>query len=178
MIVGEKHGASPMCEGIIAAALLLTAPVDPPHPECPALAEVLRADILTLCVDAEVLDSSGEMARPPDLDTLRRRLVELHGAPLVGEAARFPGLDTIYNAQQLNRAARRRLEARLAIDCFNEDGIRWAIAECERRHCIWSALWDAQSSGYVVPRRHALALLRDLVGAPAFYSGAIPGPVP
>lgn len=162
--------------GIIAAALLLSQPTDPPHPECPALASVLRADLTALALDAEALDVRELL---PDLATLRGRLERLHGAPCAGEVERFPALPHVRDCLWLNRQFRAYLVRRLAIDLVHAEDLYAAIADTDRLHRAWDLLREAQEpSGLVCGRRQALAELRHAIGAGAFYASRMPPPVP
>jgi len=172
------------CE-VLLAAVLLTSPKEPATPVPSAgWLEALRPSLLTLAMDAEVVDPrekgfvlGNDLAG--DLAMLQGRYQEMVRAPLVGEGQRFPDRKLINEFLALNRAYRNQLTARLAIDLVYSEELRTAIAETDQLYQIWDTVRDARCEYYYVTvRRQALQLLRDLVGPEAFYSGQMPPHVP
>ena len=167
------------CEIVLAAALL-TAPKDAPTPV--AWIEILRPTILTLALDSEILDPRERVfLQDPtgDLEMLRGRNEEFLSYPQLGECNRYPPRKTLNDFLALNRSFRNDLNARLAIDLIHADVIREAIVETDQLYQVWDTVRDAQCEYYYVTvRRQALKLLRDLIGAEAFYTGYLPPSIP
>jgi len=172
------------CE-VLLAAVLLTSPKETSVPaEQAGWLEVLRPTFLTLAMDAEILDArekgfvlGNDVAG--DLAMLQGRFQELARAPLVGEGHRFPDRKLINEFLALNRAYRNQLTARLAIDLVYAEELRAAIVETDQLYQVWDTVRDARCEYYYVTvRRQALQLLRDLIGAEAFYAGQLPPHVP
>lgn len=170
---------------VLLAAVLLTSPKESTVPvQDAAWLEALRPALLTLAMDAEVLDAREKgfvlgHDVTGDLAMLQGRFQELQKAPLVGEGQRFPDRKLINEFLALNRAYRNQLTARLAIDLVYSEELRTAIAETDQLYQIWDTVRDARCDYYYVTvRRQALQLLRDLIGAEAFYSGQMPPHVP
>jgi len=172
------------CE-ILVAAVLLTSPKEPAlSADHNGWLEALRPALLTLAMDAEVLDPrekgfvlGHDVAG--DLAMLQGRFQELARAPQVGEGQRFPDRKVINESLALNRAYRNQLSARLAIDLVYSEELRAAIADTDQLYQIWDTVRDARCEYYYVTvRRQALQLLRDLIGAEAFNSGQMPPHVP
>ena len=119
------------CE-VLLAAVLLTSPKETAVPaQYAGWLEAMRPALLTLAMDAEVLDprEKGFVLGHDvvgDLAMLQGRYQELTRAPLVGEGQRFPDRKLINEFLALNRAYRNQLTARLA-----QDGVtaRAAIAD-------------------------------------------------
>jgi hypothetical protein len=169
------------------AAVLLTTPSDgTPSPEVHAWSEACRPALLALALDAEILDKretpqflvlAQDFTR--DLRDLQGRFRDLAFAPLVEEAARFPDRHTINDFLAFNRGYRAELIARLEVDTIHAEQLRLAIAETDDLHHLWNAARDARCAYYYITvRRQALLLLRDLMGAEAFYAGVMPPYVP
>lgn len=172
------------CEVVLAAALL-TAPKELPMPanQAPCI-EALRPSLLALAIDAEILDPrerSFVMTQDPicDLAMIQGRNEELARAPQLGECQRFPERKIINDFLALNRSYRHDLNARLAIDLIHGEELRTAIVETDQLYQVWDTVRDARCDYYYVTvRRQSLQLLRDLIGAEAFYSGQMPPNVP
>jgi hypothetical protein len=149
-----------------------------------AWVEVLRPSVLALAMDAEVLDPREKgfvMGQDVlgDLAMLQGRYVEFYKAPLLSEGTRFPDRKLINEFLALNRSYRNQLTQRLAIDLVYSEEIRTAIQETDQLYQIWDTVRDARCDYYYVTvRRQALSLLRDLIGAEAFYTGELPPHVP
>ena len=172
------------CEIVLAAALL-TAPKDLPVPPNQAgWVEVMRPALLALAIDAEILDPREKaflLTQDPigDLTMLQSRNDELSRAPHLGDCQRFPERKMINDFLALNRSYRNDLNARLAIDLVHLEVLRTAIGETDQLYQVWDTVRDARCDYYYVTvRRQALQLLRDLIGAEAFYSGQMPPNVP
>ncbi len=170
------------CEIVLAAALL-TASKDSP-PVDVAWIEVLRPTILALALDSEILDPrehSFLLTQDPntDLEMLRGRNEEFLSYPQLGECNRYPTRKTLNDFLALNRSFRNDLNKRLEVDLFHADVIREAIVETDQLYQVWDTVRDAQCDYYYVTvRRQSLKLLRDLIGAEAFYSGYLPPNIP
>jgi hypothetical protein len=172
------------CE-IVLAAVLLSAPKDlPVLAEQATWVEAMRPCVLALAIDAEILDPRERafliMQDPAgDLAMLRGRNEEFARAPLLDECQRFPERKLINDFLALNRSYRNDLNARLAIDLVHMEELRTAICETDQLYQVWDTVRDARCDYYYVTvRRQSLQLLRDLIGAEAFYSGQMPPNVP
>jgi hypothetical protein len=171
------------CEIILAAALL-SAPKGTAVPEQTAWVEGMRPCLLTLAIDGEILDPRERaflMTQNPvvDLGVLQGRNEEFARAPMLGECDRFPERKLINDYLALNRSYRNDLNMRLAIDLVHMEELRTAIAETDQLYQAWDTVRDARCDYYYVTvRRQSLQLLRDLIGAEAFYSGQMPPNVP
>ena len=172
------------CEIILAAAIL-TAPKDLPLPPNQAVwVEALRPALLTLAVDAEILDPRERaflLTQDPagDLAVLQSRNDDLARAPRLGDCHRFPERKLINDFLALNRSYKNDLNARLAIDLVHAEVLRTAIVEPDQLYQVWDSIRDARCDYYYVTvRRQALSLLRDLIGGEAFYNGVMPPNVP
>ena len=172
------------CEIILAAALL-TAPKDLPVPPSQSgWVEVMRPSLLTLAIDAEILDPrerafllSQDLLG--DLAMLQGRNEDLARAPMLGECQRFPERKLINDFLALNRSYRNDLNARMSIDVVHLEELRTAIVETDQLYQVWDTVRDARCDYYYVTvRRQAMQLLRDLIGSEAFYSGHMPPHVP
>lgn len=169
------------CECLLAAALL-TSP--PEAPRCSGAAEVLGASLLTLAVDLEILDPRETSFLfvndcAGDCAMLAGRARDMNRMPALDEGLRFPDRRTVNDFLALNRAYRNQLTSRLAFDLVHAEELRTAILETDQLYQIWDAVRDARCEYYYVPvRRQSLQLLRDLVGADAFVTGALPPHVP
>jgi hypothetical protein len=172
------------CE-IVLAALMLSAPKDlPVSADQAAFAHGMRPTLLALAIDGEILDPRERtflLTQDPagDLAMLRGRTEEFARTPLLGESQRFPERKQINDLLALNRAYRNDLNARLAIDLVHMEELRTAIVETDQLYHVWDTVRDARCDYYYVTvRRQSLQLLRDLIGAEAFYNGQLPPNVP
>lgn len=172
------------CEVVLAAALL-TAPKEIPlHAQQADCVELLRPSILALAIDGEILDPRERafvMTQDVlcDLAMLQCRNEEFGRAPRLGECQRFPERKTINDFLAVNRSYRNDLTARLGIDLIHMEELRTAVVETDQLYQVWDTVRDARCDYYYVTvRRQALHLLRDLIGAEAFYCGQMPPNVP
>ena len=172
------------CEIVLAAALL-TAPKDLPVPPNQAgWIDALRPALVTLAIDAEILDPREKafiLTQDPigDLAMLQGRGEDLSRVPRLAECQRFPERKMINDFLGLNRSYRNDLSARLAIDLVHSEELRTAISETDQLYQAWDTVRDARCDYYYVTvRRQALGLLRDIIGAEAFYNGNMPPNVP
>ena len=177
-----------MCgfEYVIALALLSGTGNDPAGTELSSWHLVLRPALAEVAVRMELLDARETrytLVRPEDfvadLNLLRRRARDLAGAPPADDARRFPAEAVIQELLLSNRAYRRHLDARRAVEHSLVWSLREVIQETDELHQIWDTLRQARSEHqHVTARRHALRKLRELVGAEAYYAGALPPGVP
>lgn len=172
------------CE-IILAAVLFSAPTDVPvRPAQASWVEALRPCILAAAIGAEIIDPRERVfliQQDPvgDMAMLRGRIAEFANAPGLSECQRFPERKLINDLLALNRAYRNALNERLAIDSIHVEELRTAISETDQCYQAWDTARDACCDYYYVTvRRQALQLLRELIGAEAFYSGQLPHPIP
>lgn len=169
----------------VLAAVLLTSPKDLPlSPDQATWLEVARPSILAMAIDAEILDPREKafiltQDLTGDLVMLQARNEDLASAPMLGECQRFADRKTVNDFLAVNRTYRNDLHARLGIDLVNMEELRTAIVETDQLYQIWDTVRDARCDYYYVTvRRQALSLLRELIGAEAFYSGRMPPNVP
>ena len=169
------------------AAILLTSPADVPLPaEALAWAEACRTPLLALALDAQLLDPREDLSyftrsreTAGDLRALQGRFRDFAFAPLVQESLRFPDRNTALEYLAFNRAYRDDLQARLELDPGDAAALRAAQAEADQLYQIWSLVADTRWGAiYVTPRRQALQMLCDQIGAEAFYRGQLPSYVP
>lgn len=172
------------CEFVL-AAVLITAPKDIQLPPNQAeWVESMRPAVVALAIDAEILDPRERTFLLSqdvlgDLAMLQSRNEDLLRAPLLGECARFPDRKLINDFLAVNRSYRNDLNARLGVDLVHMEELRTAIIETDRLYQAWDTIRDARCDYYYVTvRRQSLQLLRDLIGAEAFYSGQMPPNVP
>ncbi|GEM_PF-2590501 len=169
------------------AAVLLTAPADAPLPaETLAWAEACRTPLLVLALDAQLLDPREDLNyltrrqnAACDLRALQGRYRDFAFAPLVQESLRFPDRNTALEFLAFNRAYRNDLQARLEFDPGDAAALRAALAEADQLYHLWCLIADTRWGAiYVTPRRQALQMLREQIGAEAFFSGQLPPYVP
>lgn len=154
-----------------------------------ALVRVLEPSLVALAIDAEIVDpresptilrdlgAGPEMAC--DLASLQTRTEAMRTAPVLAEVERLPTIPVIHERMLANRRIRDHLAARLRIDLVHADEIGLALQETEAAYQVLDAMRDARSETYYTGvRRAALARLRDLVGAPAYYEGRFPPHLP
>jgi hypothetical protein len=170
----------------LAAALLTTSPevTDPPPDaqDWPALQEAIQS----LAVEWEILDQREVryvMARSEDWDNdialLRRRFQELKDAPKLGDAQRFPDPNTVNELLAFNRAYRRHLDARQALEQDRGHRLRAALKETDCLYQVWDSVRDARCEYYYITvRRQALKRLRQMIGPEAYNSATLPPYVP
>ncbi len=159
---------------IILVAVLLSSPSSQYDA---AWATVLRPSLLTVAVNAELIDPRER--DHVDIDLIRSRQAELSNAPTILEGQRFPDRKLINELLALNRSYRNYLTARMEIDSIHIEELRDAICETDQFYNVWDNLRDAQCDYYYVTvRRQALNTLRALIGAEAFYTGQMPTHVP
>ena len=122
----------------LAAALLTTPPEVPDPPpdaeDWPAIQEAIQS----LAVEWEILDPREVryvMARVEDWDNdialLRRRYQELKDAPKLCDAQRFPDRNTVNELLAFNRAYRRHLDSRQALEQDRGHNLRTALKETD-----------------------------------------------
>jgi hypothetical protein len=172
---------------LLLAAALLTAPVGTPE-QTPTeeLWPVVRDAVHKTAIEWELMDPRETryvMATRDDFDAdlnmLRKRYVDLAGAPKLSECQRLPDRRTVSELLKFNRAYRKHLEEREVWETDRSDVLFAAIQETDRLYRAWDAIRDAQCDFYYVTvRRTALKKLRDTIGAEAFSTGHMPPYVP
>ena len=172
------------CECVL-AAVLLTSPTEMPlAPHQAAWVETVRPVVLTLAIDAQILDPrekgfvlSSDMIA--DLTMLQGRYRDLASAPYLDEGQRFPDRKLINDLLAMNRAFRNQLSSRLSVDLVHAEELRSAIIQTDQLYQVWDTVRDGRCDYYYVTvRRQAFALLRDLVGPESFYNGQLPPHLP
>jgi hypothetical protein len=173
-------------ECALAAVLITASPDTGTATELHAWHGPLAAAIVSVAVDAEILDvreTTYLLAVAPDfardVKMLQTRFRELLGAPLSEECDRFASRAIVADFVAFNRSYRQDLVTRLALDPVHAAELREAIGETDDLHRIWDTLRDARCQYYYVTvRRQALQMLRDMLGLEAFYRGTMPPHVP
>lgn len=167
------------------ALALLTSPPGTPLPYIPAdQMSAVTAAVIGLAVEWEILDEREERFTrsedlASDLDALRRRRRELQDAPPVRDAQRFPSRAIVEERLTFNRAYRRQLEQRRALDPARTADCDVVIRETDELFQVWDAVRDLRSEAYYTPvRRLAMARLRAQIGDAAYYAGHLPPHVP
>ena len=171
---------------VLAAALLTTPPevTEPPldAADWPAVQEAVQS----LAVQWEILDPREVryvMARPEDwendLTLLRRRYQELKDAPKLCDSQRFPDRGTVNELLAFNRAYRRHLDSRQALEQDRSQCLRAALKETDWLYQVWDSVRDARCEYYYITvRRQALKRLRQTIGAEAYDAAELPPYVP
>lgn len=143
---------------------------------------VTQANLHHLKPIVVVLAESWELIDPSErgcveLETIRRRMVELQGAPMSWERWRFPDAKTCRHAIAVNQAFY--ADAELASRAFPDDvplvELVWDIYS---RRIAWEKARDVWGWPNVVTTRQRLWELRRQLGDQAFYLGALPEPGP
>ncbi len=168
----------------VLAILLLNGALDPA--DLGAHLELVKPTFLQLAVEAEILDEREEQFFEGlskdlvgDVRALQKRAEALRAAPKVIEANRFPDRSLIEEFLAFSRAHRKNLTLGLEQDQSHAEQWQTAIHEVDQHYFVWSVLRDARCRFYYVTvRRQALAQLRDMVGAEAFYNAQLPPHVP
>ena len=114
-----------------------------------------------------------------DLKMLRKRNLELHGAPQLRDASRFPSLSEVNPLLVRNREVRMSLIMEWAMEGADSVALQRQITEIDRRYQIWNIVRDAKCEYYYVTvRRQALKRLKDMIGETAFAAANLPPAVP
>jgi hypothetical protein len=114
-----------------------------------------------------------------DLKLLQDRFQELQHAPQVADAYRFPCRELVNDMLAFNRTYREGISNRLDLDTVHADELRTILDETDALYKVYNAVRDARCEYFFVTyRRQALAQVRELVGAQAYYSGQLPPYVP
>ena len=171
----------------VLAVMLLTNPpgtpeTAPPADDWPALQEALQS----LAVEWEILDPREVryiLARPEDFENdltlLRNRYQELKDAPKLTDGQRFPDRGTVNELLAFNRAYRRYLDARQAMEPDRGPCLRAALKETDWLYQVWDSVRDARCEYYYITvRRQALKRLRSMLGADAYSAAELPPYVP
>jgi len=174
------------CELALAVSLIV-APPGTPLPEFEREEwPKLQTAIGKVAIDWELMDprEAGFMFKRveelrDDMEQLRGRYIDLKGAPLVNDGARFPERSAINEMLAFNRALREHIQIRQHIDTDRASACREAIHETDKLYQVWDAVRDAKCEFYYITvRRHALKKVRNLIGAEAYYSGNLPPYIP
>ncbi len=170
----------------LAAALLTTPPEVPDPPPDAAEWSAVQEAVQNLAVQWEILDPREVryvLARSEDwendLALLRRRYQELKDAPKLADAARFPDRGTVNELLAFNRAYRRHLDARQALEQDRCQCLRTALKETDYLYQVWDSVRDARCEYYYITvRRQALKRLRQMIGTEAYDAADLPPYVP
>jgi hypothetical protein len=171
---------------VLAAAALLTSSWEPSQEQSARLHAESASALRTLVLRWEIMDRREKddlLANPQnfaaDLKLLRERFAELHDAPAVAEATRFPCKDVVSDLLAGNRAYRQELATRLEVDTIHCEELRAALLETDQLYQVWDAIRDARSEYcFVFVRRQALKRVREMIGDQAFFTGELPPYVP
>ena len=113
-----------------------------------------------------------------DLRMLQRRAHDLHQAPRLADAVRFPERTIVNELLLFNRAYRQHLDNCLPL-FPNHVELRAAKDEVEQLYQVWDAVRDARCEYYYVHiRRQALKKLHDMLGEDDYQQGHLPPHVP
>jgi hypothetical protein len=177
----------PSAVSYLVAVALLTTPPDVPEPlPDPELWPDLRAALVAVAIEWEILDPRETryvFARLEDFDDnvnlMRRRYRDLIHAPRLADGARFPDHRTVNELLGHNRAYRRQIDARQALDQDRPEQIQAALKEADALYQVWDAVRDARCEYYYVTvRRQALKRLQCLLGEEDYAAGRLPPYVP
>lgn len=170
-------------------ALLLLQGTEPGHlndPKCTAgWHGLVGKPLVHLALKNEILDPREVryvLAKPDefvsDLRMLQRRAHDLHLAPRLEDAARFPERSIVNELLLFNRAYRQHLENCLPLYPQNAE-LRAARDEVEQLYQVWDCVRDARCEYYYVHiRRQALKRLFEMLGEDDFRNAQLPPHVP
>jgi hypothetical protein len=169
---------------LLAFALLTASPADPAPAISTEFWPQLQASLRHLALEWEIYDPREdrllrveELAH--DLPVLRKRRLDLADAPPAYDSFRFPVLALAVECLEFNRAFRRAVEKRLALETDREVQLKEVMRETDELYKIWDAVRDSRCDVYFVSvRRQALKNLRTLIGPEAYYTGQLPPHVP
>jgi hypothetical protein len=173
-------------EFAIAFFLLTTPPGVAENPPEAARWPAIQAAVQKLAVDWEILDPRETryiLSKPEefgvDINLLRRRYQELKDVPRLVEAQRLPDRNAANDLIHFNRAFRKTLESRRAIETDRSDEWLAVIRETDKLYQVWDAVRDARCEFYYVTvRRHAMRKLMDQIGEEAWDTATLPPGVP
>lgn len=163
----------------VLAFLLLMAPVDE-KPVCIDL-EILQEVALRL----ELMDRhevpyyfKNKDNYDTDVRAIRLRYIELHDAPYVQDALRFPDEQLLVQGMAFNRECHAYWKSIGEIDQAHRWETRQILVECDILYQIYDLMRDARREVFqVVFRRTCLKKLQLLLG-PCYYTGEYPPCVP
>ncbi len=172
---------------VLLAFLLLTGvpgayEVPPTEGDFPAL----RGKVQKVAIEMEILDpreTSYIFAQlrdfQNDVDLLRRRYRDFRNAPPLAEAERLPERKHVNELISFNRAFRKHLSDRQALEQDRERIYDAAIIETDQCYKIWDRVRDAKCEFYYTTvRRQALAQLKEMLGEEDYYRVQLPPIVP
>lgn len=172
---------------LVIAAALLHAPWGTPEPAPPPDRFPGLCDaVYRVAVEWQVMDKRETyflLSSPDkfgeDLNTLRRRMKDLQGAPPLSDTVRFPDRAEVAEAIRFNRSYRGSVERRMELDTQRLPLFLQVVRETDELYTVWDAARDAQCDFYYVQvRRLALARLRTLIGDEAYRAGELPPAAP
>jgi len=139
-----------------------------------------------LAIEWEILDSRETryiLARSEefgiDINLLRRRYQELQDVPRLEDAERLPNRQLAGELMQFNRAFRKTLDTRRALETDRADEWLTVLSETDRLYQVWDSVRDARCDYYYVTvRRNALRKVKELIGDEAWESVSLPPGVP
>lgn len=169
------------------AYFLLTTPPGALEPAPDAVRwPIVQSAVQQLAIDWELLDPRETryiLAKPDefgvDINLLRRRFQELKDVPLLADSQRLPDRNTANELIHFNRAFRKTLESRRAIETDRSDEWLEIIGETDKLYQVWDAVRDARCEFYYVTvRRQAMRKLKDQLGDDAWEKAILPPGVP
>lgn len=114
-----------------------------------------------------------------DIGRLRRRYIDLQGAPKMADVSRFPEKHIIANMIAQNRALRIEMEMRQVLETDRASGFRAAMYENDEILEVLVALQTARSDVYYIDvRRKALKKLLNLLGTESYAAAMLPPATP
>jgi hypothetical protein len=169
----------------LAIILLTTTPDDLELRDPPALHRWVAAATRYVALQWEILDPretdylKHAQDFASDLKLLQGRFQELQNAPLIAEACRLPCRELVNDMLAFNRNYRDGINNRLDLDVVHADELRTILGETDFLYRVYDSVRDARCEYFFVTyRRQALALVRELVGPQAYYTGQLPPHVP
>ena len=170
----------------MAFMLLTTPPGVVETPPDMATWSVLQASVQELAIQWEILDPRETkyiLAKPEeyaiDINLLRRRYQDLKEVPRLADANRFPDRQTANELIQHNRAFRKTIDARRALETDRADEWLVVLKDTDQLYQVWDAVRDAKCDFYYVTvRRHALRKLKETLGDEDYAQASLPPGVP
>ncbi len=156
-------------------ALLILSPIVPamPHHVPVAMWQSLRR--IAFCTEIVGPHERWIDDYRSELNYVRRHTRELVDAPPLGDASSLPPLAISREARCFNLNYQHNLELRRNLALHRQEELDEALQEAKHLATIWALVDTATcSSQSWVCRRAALLRLREMLGAEAYYAGAIP----
>jgi hypothetical protein len=146
----------------------------------------LQQSVQELAIKWEILDPRETkyiLAKPEeyaiDINLLRRRYQDLKDVPRLSDADRLPDRSTAHELIQHNRAFRKTIDIRRALETDRADEWMIVLQDTDHLYQVWDAVRDAKCDFYYVTvRRHALRKLKESLGDEHYSMAALPPGLP